>query len=720
MKSPYRCNEKTIMRFIATCAAGLEVLSAAEIKQWGGQEIVQGNGSVQWSGSLESGYRACLWSRFSSRILLTIDEVSVATTDDIYEQARTQNWEDHLGIDNSFAVDGTCVQGGPISHSRFAALRVKDGVVDQFRDKTNLRPDVQVKRPDVRLNIHVGKQKSTLSIDLSGEGLHRRGYRSGAGQAPLKETLAAAIVALSGYRGEEPLLDPMCGSGTILIEAALMAGDSAPGLGRSYFGLTKWRGHDEGLWSQLVSEAITREQEGQHRKWPGLTGYDADSAVIGFARENIRRAGLEGKIKVSQQELLFLKAPASTGHLLCNPPYGERLSETEAVKFLYRCLGNRLQESFQGWKIGLFTMKPEYADLLHIVWKQSHRLRNGPLSCRLYNGIAGSAGSFIWTLPVSESEGSGEDFANRLKKNFRKIHSWATKNNIECFRLYDRDLPEYNVSVELFGKRVFIREFPPPKDMDQAAVQDRFNIVLRVVRSVLGVGRDRVFILRFKRKNKQNDRSQGKKKQPRFYEVAENGCSYLVNFSGSYDAGLVLVQRLARKKIMQQAEAREFLNLFGHTGSASVSAALGGARRTTTVEPSTHYMSWAEKNFSLNGLYPHYHHLVQADCLEWLKEQNSIYDLIYAGLHKSTFYSGNERIFDTKKDHGRLIRLVMSRLDPDGLFYFSTSARSFRLDKELEENYICRNISDDMVPRDFERHRRLYQFWEIRHRADLS
>ncbi len=706
------------MQFIATCAAGLEALTAAEIGKWGGQEIVRENGSVRWSGSLESGYRACLWSRFASRILLLLDEIPITTTDDLYDQARRQNWGEHLGIDNSFAVDGTCAQGSPVTHSRFAALRVKDGVVDQFREKTGRRPDVQVTRPDIRLNIHVGADKSTLSIDLSGESLHRRGYRSEGGQAPLKETLAAAVVALSGWSGEEPLIDPMCGAGTILIEAALMAGDSAPGLGRSYYGLTKWKSHQEELWTELVTEAIERERQGQHRKWPSLTGYDADSSVIGFARENIRRAGLEGKIKVSRQELLFLKAPASRGHLICNPPYGERLSETEVVKYLYRCLGNRLQESFKDWKIGLFTMKPEFADLLQIAWQQSHSLRNGPLSCRLYNGVAGAAGTFSWNLPVSQDDSGGGDLANRLKKNFRNIHTWAVKNGIECFRLYDRDLPEYNVSVDIFQKRVLIREFSPPKEMDQATAQDRFNTVLRVVRSVLGVGRDRVYLSRFKKKNEQNEASHAKTKQPRLYEVSENGCAYLVNLSGA-DAGLDLVQRLARIRIIQQSHDKEFLNLFGHTGSATIAAALGGAGRTTTVEPSPYYLQWAEKNFALNGLYYQDHQLVQADCLKWLQEQQTTYDLIYAGLHKSFYYSGNERIFDTKKEHGRLIRLVMSRLKRDGCFYFSTSARSFRLDEELGENYVCRNISNEMVPKDFERHRQLYQFWEIRHRTDL-
>jgi 23S rRNA (guanine2445-N2)-methyltransferase / 23S rRNA (guanine2069-N7)-methyltransferase len=707
------------MRFIATCASGLEGLTAAEIDQWGGKEIVQANGSVQWTGSLESGYRACLWSRFSSRILLTINEVNVATTDDLYEQARAQNWQDHLDVDNSFSVDGTCAQGSPVTHSKFAALRIKDGVVDQFREKMNQRPNVEVSRPDVRLNIHVGTERSILSIDLSGEGLNRRGYRSAGGQAPLKETLAAAIVALSGWAGDEPLLDPMCGSGTILIEAALMAGDSAPGLGRSYYGLTNWKGHDETLWATLVSEAIDREQQGQHKKWPGLTGYDADSTVIGFARENIRRAGLETKIKVSTQELFSLKATASKGCLICNPPYGERLSEQESVKYLYRCLGNRLQESFQGWKIGLFTMKPEFADHLQIPWKQSHRLRNGPLACRLYSGSPGSPTSFSWKLPESESDEKGGDFANRLRKNFRKIHTWATKNDIECFRLYDRDLPEYNVSVDLFGKRVLIREFPPPTDMDQSTAQDRFNTVLGVVRSVLGVGRDRVFILRSKRKTEQPERNR-KIRQPRLYEVRENGCSYLVNFSGAYDAGLVLAQRLLREKVAGQAGDKEFLNLFGHTGTASVSAALGGAARTTTVEPSAHYLQWSEKNFSLNGMYPDHHQLVQEDCLEWLKKQDSSYDLIYAGLQKSTYYSDNTRVFDTKKQHGMLVRLAMSRLNQSGVFYFATTTRSFQLDKELEENYICQNNSGHLIPKDFERHRQLYQFWEIRHKNELS
>ena len=213
------------MQFTATCSAGLEGLIQAEVSTLGGTHCRAGRGIVQWSGSLESGYRVCLWSRYASRVLLKIDEQPVSSADELYEFGRLQRWEDHLGPSSSFAVDANCAKGGPVSHSHYASLRLKDAIVDSFREKNGVRPDVVLQRPDIRFNIHVGPQSTLLSLDLSGEGLHRRGYRVSGGVAPLRETLAAALVSLSGWSGDTPLLDPMCGSGTILIEAALMAGD---------------------------------------------------------------------------------------------------------------------------------------------------------------------------------------------------------------------------------------------------------------------------------------------------------------------------------------------------------------------------------------------------------------------------------------------------------------------------------------------------------------
>ncbi|MCI5159854.1 MAG: 23S rRNA (guanine(2445)-N(2))/(guanine(2069)-N(7))-methyltransferase, partial [Candidatus Electrothrix sp. AUS1_2] len=246
------------------------------------------------------------------------------------------------------------------------------GVVDQFRRRTGKRPDVDVRTPDVRLNLHVDGTAATLSLDLSGDSLHRRGYRSGGGEAPLKETLAAAIAHLAGVRAGMPadlcLLDPLCGSGTLLIEAALIIGDSAPGLLRENFGFQRWSGHNEKMWQALVDEAVQREDQHAETAWPAIIGYDADPQVVAVARKNITNAGFGDRIIIKQRQLASLQPPTAQGLLLTNPPYGERLSEREAVKYLYRALGRLYRQHFSGWRLGFFTANPDFADMLGVRW----------------------------------------------------------------------------------------------------------------------------------------------------------------------------------------------------------------------------------------------------------------------------------------------------------------------------------------------------------------
>ena len=480
------------MHFTATCGTGFENLVAAEVKAFQGEDITTGSGSVCWSGSLESGYRACLWSRFSSRVLLEIATLEAADEEILYAGVRKIDWQQHLTSKTTFAVDCSLGPGAPFNHSKYTALKVKDGIADYFRALNGVRPHVQVNRPGVRINVYADGARTVLSIDLSGESLHKRGYRLETGEAPLKETLAAAIIVLSGWDGRRPLLDPLCGSATLLIEAAMIAGDSAPGLDRPYFGMLEWHGHDEDLWNRLVSEAVEREEKGLKRSWPQLTGYDGSRLAVRQARMNIASAGLEDKITVSRKDLFELSPPGEEGCLVCNPPYGERLSEKETVKYLYRFIGNRLRTSFQGWSVGLFTSNPDLADYTGLDWDEKHHLFNGPLACRLFVGKAGrqSVQKFQWAVSPPDPEEKNSDFANRLRKNTKKMIGWADREGVECFRVYDRDMAEYNVSIDLYGKWVHVQEYAAPASISESVSAERFRVVLNRVRQVLGAGRD--------------------------------------------------------------------------------------------------------------------------------------------------------------------------------------------------------------------------------------
>ncbi len=707
---------------VASCAAGLEHLVAKEIETFGGKNIVEEKGVVTWLGNLASGYRACLWSRFSSRIFWQIAEFHALDNESIYKKCSDIDWENYFDCDTTFAVDCSLSENSPIMHSKFASLRVKDAIVDQFRKKQGRRPSVKTHRPGIRIHLHCQKEKAICYLDLSGESLHRRGYREVAGAAPLKETLAAAIVSLSGWNGKDPetvLIDPMCGSATLLIEASLIFSDSAPGLSRSYFGFSAWKGHDVRLWDSLVDEAVSRENEGLKKKWPVILGYDADPKAVAAARKNIAQAGLEDKIRVAQAELACLRCPGNKGLVVCNPPYGERLAEEEEVVQLYRALGRILLERFPGWRIGLFIANKGLSDKIGLTWETSYKLYNGPLACRLFVGSVPVSGwnptfSFSEAPSISEEE-DGADFANRLLKNLKKLNKWAEREGVYCYRVYDRDIPEYNVCVDVYERWLHVQEYAPPSAVPEDVARHRLNTVLSMVRKIFGVRKERVFI---KTRSRQKGRGQYERKKGRgkLFEVREGDCHFLVNLTDYIDTGIFLDHRPIRARIAKESTGKRFLNLFGYTGTATVFAARGGAVSTTTVDLSNTYLFWGRLNMSLNGFSGPNHETIRADGFEWLQKTDKKFDLIFLDPPTFSNTKKSHRTFDIQRDHNRLITLAMSCLDTSGLLLFSTNFRKFILDAKLVNDFSVQEISSLTIPMDFERNAKIHKCWEFRHK----
>ncbi len=715
-------NEERIYTFAATCGAGTESMTAEEIASFGELVPETGRGVVTWRGPLESGYRACLWSRFASRVLLEISVFSLAAEDAVYQGSRAVDWSEHLDPETTFAVDATVA--GDVSrevHSRFTALRVKDAVADWFREACGRRPSVDPARPGVRLHLLIQEERATLSLDLSGDSLHRRGYRLEKTMAPLKENLAAAIVAASGWPQDAgsttALVDPMCGSGTLLIEAALMYGDSAPGLSRSYFGFMGWQGHDRKIWSRLVDEAVAREEAGADREWPVLIGYDADPQAVRAARQNVKKAGLEERIRIERAELARLSPPAPGGTILSNLPFGERLGETEEVAWLYRALGRIARERFAGWRLAVFISNPELTDSFGLSWLEKIRLYNGPLQCRvLVTEVAAEENRvFRWQLAERQPLGEGADFANRLKKNLKKTLKWADKEGISCFRVYDRDLPEYNVSIDLYEKWVHVQEYAPPVSVAPEVAAARFQTVLSEVRETFAIRADRVFI---KTRQRQRGKHQYQKRSARkkMMEVREGSCHYLANFTDYLDTGVFLDHRPTRLRIYREAAGKRFLNLFGYTGTATVQAAAGGAAATTTVDLSATYLRWAKMNLALNGFSQVKNRVIAADCLQWLKEEKGEYDLIFLDPPTFSNTKKEQRVFDVQRDHRRLLTLAMARLAENGLLLFSTNFRKFKLDPGLLEQFRVTDITAATIPFDFSRNPNIHRCWEFRSR----
>lgn len=712
--------KKTPLFFVATCGAGLEDLVAAEIKEHGGNNIAAKPGAVSWEGKLESGYRLCLWSRFTSRVLLEIARFDAPDTDTLYRQAGKIDWGAHFGRRTTFAIFST-VTDSPITHSKFAALRVKDAIVDQFRARTGQRPDVDTNRPGLRLNLHLQGPEAILAVDLSGDSLHRRGYRLAGVEAPLKETLAAGIVYLSGFTddftSDAVLLDPMCGSGTLLIEAAMIYGQTAPGLQRSTFGFMFWKRHDERLWEKLVNEATEREDSHLQKPWPRIIGYDADPRAVTAARKNIRAAGYEDRIEINQGQLAGLKRPGETGMVLVNPPYGERLSDREEVKYLYRCIGRIFSRELFGWQIGFFSGNPDLSDSVSQDWQKSFRLFNGPIKCRLHRGTIQPAITPPPSRPkltVPEAAGKDDEFTNRLIKNYKTLAPWAEKEDILCFRLYDQDLPQYNISIDLYDDWAYVREYPSPATIDRETARNRFNAALHALRGLFAIPPSRIF---FNKQDKKAPKNSAKHSRPKekTAEVTEQQCRFLVNCTMHPESDLPLLERSVRLLTGELAGGKTFLNLFGGSGAATVHAMFNNALATTTVEPLTPLAQRARANFSLNGFGGPQHQCIQEDCCKWLATNRSRYGLILVNQPGRTGGGHRKTSYNARDDHEDLIRQAMTRLSRDGLLLFTVSQPQFELAEALAEQFIISDITKQIMPPDFTKSRRPLHCWEFRH-----
>lgn len=714
-------------RFFATVPRRMEHLLVEELRRLGAVEIQEGRSGVYFAGGLETALRVCLWSRLASRVLLPLAEFSAPTPEQLYVGAAAIAWEEHLAPEGTLAVDCT-LTASRLSHSHYAALKVKDAIVDRFRNRFGIRPSVAVERPDLRINVHVHRDVATISLDLSGESLHRRGYREEGGAAPLKENLAAAILLKAGWletaQKNGVLVDPMCGSGTLPIEAALMAADIAPGLLRPYYGFSGWLGLDPRLWRQLVTEAERRRLAGLARI-PLIVGYDANPAAIRAAWANLERAGLAGRVHFERRDVNELSPPSAGGErgglVVVNPPYGERLGEVEELHGLYRTLGERLRSHFPGWNAAVFTGNPELGRDLGLRARRVHTLFNGALKCRLlqfevapewFAPLPGERRSRpLAAAPVSLGEGA-EMFANRLRKNLRILGRWARQNGITCYRLYDADLPEYAVAVDLYERWVHVQEYEAPSTVDPQKAESRLHDVLAVLPTVLEVPAENVF-LKVRRRQKGPSQYQKFDRRGEFHEVHEGDCGFLVNFTDYLDTGLFLDHRPTRQMLRELAAGKRFLNLFAYTGAATVYAAAGGARATTTVDLSQVYLDWAQRNLALNGFSGAQHEFVRADCLQWLQRERRRFDLIF--LDPPTFSTSKrmEATFDVQRDHGPLLRATAGLLAPGGVLIFSNNNRRFRMDREALPELQIEEITRQTIPRDFERNPRIHNCWRI-------
>ena len=604
--------------------------------------------------------------------------------------------------------------------------RVKDAIVDHFREMEGRRPDVDAKDPGIWIQAHLSKNKVHLAIDFGGESLHRRKYRGANVPAPLKENLAAALLIRSRWpqlvAEGNALIDPMCGSGTLLIEAALMAADIAPGLMRENPGFENWLGHDDNIWGLLKAEAVQRRTDGLEKELPEIRGYDQDGRAVRAAEDNIARAGLSQKVKVMVKPLAELKRPTHTdtenGLLITNPPYGERLGEQEALRGLYYQLGERLKAEFPGWQAAVFTGNPELGPEMNLRAHKQYKLFNGAIPSKLLLfAISDKPREAASDTPGELTEGA-KMFANRLKKNQRKLKNWLKRENVSCYRLYDADMPEYAVAVDIYGDSVHLQEYDPPKSIDERDARRRLREARMGLLEALQIPEERLFFKQRKRQKGSAQYTRQADQRDNAVQVVEEGQARLeVNLQDYLDTGLFLDHRPLRRIVAQEARGKKVLNLFCYTGSISVQAAVGGAESTLSVDMSQTYLDWTRRNFDLNNIDPRHHHLERADCLKWLEdasEREQRYDLIV--LDPPTFSNSKrmDDVLDVQRDHGRMIRQCVRILAPGGTLYFSNNFRRFKMDGDVLDFLNTEDITRDTIDPDFERNSKIHNCWRIR------
>lgn len=746
--------------FVA-CATGLEKLLHTELKTLGVNRLRIRRAGVDCTVGLRDIYRICLWSRVANRLLYPLDAFKVTDEKNYYEQLLTIDWSAHLSESGTLAVDFYC-SDSCITHSQYGAQLTKDAVVDWFRDKTGSRPNVDREKPDVRINVYLYKNRARVSLDMAGSSLHRRNYRQQGGMAPLKENLAAAILTAANWpdyaRRGSTLVDPMCGSGTLLIEAAMMAGNIAPGIHRDYFGFLGWGQHNADLWQEVLDEARSLID---HAQIPKISGTDIDSRALAVARENIDAAGLSDVITVEQED--FFESTDSLadgpGLVVVNPPYGERLEKDSEIGVFYSKLGRSLRRYAGNWHLALFTGNPALFHRTGLSRRVILECTNGGIDCRLFVADIPPPGVADVTVHSEESDvarvkspwdqatenreraaqskplltavdtapGVGQ-FQDRLRKNLRQLAGWAKSAGITNYRVYDADLPDYAFALDVYRGQshmsdaepfVCLQEYKAPAHIDQVLAQRRIDAAAQVVIETVGCQPENLAI---KRRERQRGESQYNRLEKRdiYHQVAEGECQFLINIHDYLDSGLFLDHRKVRQWLGKTSAGKRFLNLYCYTGSATVHAATGGAAESISVDLSHKYLEWADKNFVLNAIDKTNHQLVHADCRQWIadyrKEKSPNFDIIF--LDPPTFSNSTsmEEDWDVQRDHQSMIGECMSILNPDGMLVFSNNFRRFKLADTVGAKYAVQDRSKWSLQRDYSRNQRIHQCWFIQHR----
>ena len=778
---------------LATSTAGLEAVVARELRDLGYEPKIVSNGRIAFTGTVADILRANVWLRCAERILLQVGRFDARDFDELFDGVSALPWEKWISPECAFPVRGRSVKS-QLSSVPACQRSVKKALVDTLRERHGV-DELPETGPLCQVEVALLDDVATLTLDTTGPGLHKRGYRTLVGIAPLKETLAAALVQLSVWKPDRPLVDPFCGSGTIPIEAALIGRNIAPGLNRT-FAIEAWPAVDASLGAATRAHAKTQIRPNLPQR---ILASDIDPEQISLARFHAEKAGVTDDIHFQQGDFLALTSKRHYACLIANPPYGERVGDQRDVQKLYRAMPNVFRR-LPSWSFFLLTNDADFEQRLGQPATRRRKIYNGSVACTYYQylgprppkpdhllndaeraergltaesvvpveavespeaaTLAEAASPSLSPAPAAPQESPESPapvegvveaaepaaaisppkaprspkpapvgqafggltyhadkqaamFANRLTKNARHLRKWPSRG-ITCYRLYDRDIPEIPLAVDLYEDRLHIAEYDRPHDRTLAQQADWLDAMVQAASLAMGISPDSAFL-------KQRRRQRGTDQYNRFAnsrsvtDVQEGGLTFRVNLSDYLDTGLFLDHRQTRDMVRNDAEGKRVLNLFAYTGAFTVYAAAGGATSTTTVDLSRTYLDWTAQNLRLNGYAegPD-HQLVRADALTFLHDHapGAKYDL--AIVDPPTF-SNSKRLpedFDVQHDHVELLQRLSPLMSPRGIIYFSTNFRRFRLDDNATKGMIVREISKQTIPPDF-RNKRIHRCWRL-------
>lgn len=763
-------------QLLATATFGMEAVVSRELTALGYDPHIVDTGRVAFTGDDRAIADANLWLRSADRVLLQVGRFRANDFGALFDQTYALPWHRYIPRDAYFPVNGRSVKS-QLSSVPACQKIVKKAIAEKLlaAHRCDHLPDQRDQGPQCVIEVSLLKDEATLTIDTSGAGLHKRGYRAKVGNAPLKETLAAGLIMLSYWRHDRPFMDPFCGSGTLAIEAAMIGRRIAPGLRRDFAAQT-WPWLEESIWINARHEAVQAAEPDLPVR---LIATDIDEDALDLARYHAKLAGVDGDIHFQKRDFHDLAAKQPYGCLITNPPYGQRLGESQEIESLYRVMPIVLAK-LKTWSHYILTAYPDFESLIGQKANRRRKLYNAQIECTYYQFHGPRPPKHHEYQPIDEhSEQNDQDnhkennenqpdqnqkvasnqlnetttdvtpatsasatpskpepvrpafgglpdraeeqaqlFHSRLTKLARHLRKWPTQKSITCMRLYERDIPEVPLVVDRYENCLHMAEYERPNEHTEAQHYAWLELMQKTAADALGIDPKLVF---FKHRRRQRGDTQHERfsEENRTFVVQEAGLKFKINLSDYVDTGLFLDHRQTRTMVRERAQGKRFLNLFAYTGSFSVYAAAGGAAETTTVDLSNTYLDWAKDNFALNGIdfKSGNHRLQRSDVMAFVADHPRVaggqYDL--AVVDPPTFSNSKttENVWDIQRDHVALLNHVIELMSPGGLIYFSTNFRRFKLDEPALQNVkTIREISQQTVPEDF-RNKRIHRCWYL-------